>query len=76
MPRPVTHKKSEMPKIEKKPEQIEKCQAPPKKDSGIFGNLETDDIILLIVIVALLLDDCDDKLLVAALGFVFISGIL
>ena len=47
-----------------------------KKDNLIFGNFEADDIILLIVIFALLLEDCEDKLLIAALGFIFVSEIL
>lgn len=43
------------------------------KKGGFFDEIKADDIILIIVVLALLLDDCDDKLLVAALGFVFIS---
>ena len=42
----------------------------------LFGQLEADDIILIAVVLILLADDCDDKLLLLALGFVFISGIL
>lgn len=71
-------------KSEAKPEPI--CPAPPpahvhKKDSGLFengkilGRFEADDVILLIVIVVLLFDDCDDKLLLAALGFVFLADL-
>jgi hypothetical protein len=47
-----------------------------KKSGGILDglhNLQNDDIILLVVILILLLDDCDDKLLIAALGFIFLS---
>lgn len=43
------------------------------KKGGIFDEIKADDIILIVVVLALLLDDCDDKLLVAALGFIFIS---
>ena len=43
---------------------------------NFFGNLNNDDIILLVVIFILLLDDCEDKLLLAALGFIFFAGIL
>lgn len=43
---------------------------------NFFGNLNNDDIILLVIIFILLLDDCEDKLLLAALGFIFFSGII
>ena len=49
-------------------------------DSGgilhnFFGNFNNDDIILLVIIFILLLDNCEDKLLLAALGFIFFSGL-
>ncbi|MDY3031553.1 MAG: hypothetical protein SOS24_07330 [Clostridia bacterium] len=47
-----------------------------KKGGGIFDGFETDDIILLVVIAILLLDDCEDKLLLAALAFVFLADYL
>lgn len=40
---------------------------------GIFDNLENDDIILIVVAIVLFMDDCDDKLLLLALAFIFIS---
>ncbi len=43
------------------------------KNGGLLENIKTDDIILIIVVLALILDDCDDKLLLAALGFIFLS---
>lgn len=43
---------------------------------NFFGNLNNDDIILLVIIFILLLDDCEDKLLLAALGFIFFSGLI
>ena len=43
---------------------------------GFFKNLETDDIILIAIAFLLLADDCDDKILLLAIGFIFISGIL
>ncbi len=46
-----------------------------EKNTKILGNFEVDDIILLAIILILLADDCDDKLLLLALAFVFISGI-
>lgn len=41
---------------------------------GILGGAATDDIILGAIIFALLNDGCDDKLLLLALAFVFLSG--
>lgn len=46
------------------------------QDGKIFGRFELDDVILFVVILVLLMDECDDNLLLIALGFVFISGIL
>ena len=43
--------------------------------SNIFGDLKNDDIILLVIIFVLLIDDCEDKLLLIALGFIFLSGL-
>ena len=47
---------------------------PPPAEGKLFGKFETDDIILGIVILLLLLDDCDEKLLLLAIGFVFLCG--
>lgn len=80
MPTPITYpphreekpeKKEHKEHIEKKP--VKQCQ---ENRGGLLGNLQTDDIILLIVVLVLLIDDCDDKLLLAALGFVFLSDFL
>lgn len=46
------------------------------QDGKILGKFETDDVILIVVAIILLADDCDDKLLLLALGFIFITGIL
>lgn len=46
------------------------------RDGKIFGRFELDDVILFVVILILLLDECDDDLLLIALAFVFISGII
>ena len=54
--------------IEKKPK--------PKEEKGILSKLETDDIILIAIALLLLADDCDDKMLLIAIAFVFISGII
>ena len=60
-----------------KPQKPDKCKKPESisKPTGILGKLETDDIILIAIILILLYDECDDKLLLAAIAFVFISGI-
>ncbi len=46
------------------------------KDGKLFGKFELDDVILIAIIIILLVDDCDDKLLLLALGFIFLSGII
>ncbi len=46
------------------------------QNGKVLGRFETDDIILIVIAVILLADDCDDKLLILALGFVFLSGII
>lgn len=80
MPTPITH--DEKPKRAPERREQEKPAPPPPRPSrcekrgGIFDNIQTDDIILFIVIVALILDDCDDKMLLAALGFIFLSDFL
>ena len=58
---PVHKKKEELPAI--------------LENGKLLGKFELDDIILLAVVVILLADDCDDKLLLLALGFIFITGI-
>lgn len=40
---------------------------------GFLDNLKTDDIILIVVVLLLLIDDCDDKILLLALGFIFLT---
>ncbi len=78
MPKPIMHTYEEKPhkkehKEENKDKQISKKE---EKKEGIFANLETDDLILLVVILALIIDDCDDKILLIALGFIFICQFL
>lgn len=46
----------------------------PTENEKRFGNFESDDIILAVVIFMLLANDCDDKLLLLAIAFIFISG--
>ena len=47
-----------------------------EKNKGFLSKLESDDIILLVVILLLLADNCEDTLLLLAIGFVYISGML
>lgn len=78
MPTPITYE----PRDEKKPVKPERHEPPKEKNerkekkNGLLDNIQTDDVILIIVVLALLLDDCEDKLLIAALGFIFISEFL
>ena len=46
------------------------------QNGKVLGKFETDDIILIVIAIILLADDCDDKLLILALGFVFLSGVI
>ena len=55
---------------------ILKKKPKPKEEKGILSKLETDDIILIAIALLLLADDCDDKMLLIAIAFVFISGII
>ena len=43
------------------------------KTLPFLGDLSSDEIIILAVAIILLADGCDDKLLIAALAFLFIS---
>ena len=70
MPQPIMRRSEKPPEKSAFPK--EKSPSKKKADS-IFGDLENDDIILLVIILILLMDDCSDKLLIAALGFIFFS---
>lgn len=77
MPTPISYE----PRPERAPAKKEHtvpAKRPPEKEKscGLLDSIKTDDIILIIVVLVLLLDDCDDKLLLAALGFIFISDFL
>lgn len=81
MPIPVQRRNEDMrkpmppPKKEKecKEEKIEKKCDKPDNSGGILSGLGTDDLILIVVALVLLIDDCDDKLLLIALAFIFLS---
>ena len=61
MPEPITQKKSDAPK----PARSEAAPIKPEK--------RQDDLILMLVAALLLLNECDDKPLLLALAYVFIS---
>lgn len=75
---------SDMPQLikhEEPPAEVhKKCEEvkpkPPEQPGKVLGRFETDDIILGVIILALLLDDGDDSLLLIALAFVFLTGLL
>ena len=76
---------NDMPQIPRPDHNIQKSTTSPlsKKEEkhintpeNILKKLETDDILLIVVGLLLLLNGCDDVLLLVAIGFVFISGIL
>ena len=45
-------------------------------NKSLIANLKTDDIILIAIALVLLTDGCDDKILLAAIAYIFISEIL
>lgn len=45
-----------------------------QSDANIRGCLQNDDIILIIIAAILLINGCDDKLLIIALAYIFLSG--
>lgn len=46
-----------------------------RKLRRIFSDFETDDYILAGIIIVLILEGCDDYILLAALGYLFIMGL-
>jgi hypothetical protein len=75
MPQPVTdrHQSCAEPAREVHKKENEICEK--EQNNKLFGKFDTDDIILAVVAVMLLANDCDDKLLLLALAFVFLSGL-
>ena len=56
-------------------------QSTPQRESSynirkILNGFKTDDYILLGIIIVLMLEGCDDYILLAALGYLFIMGIM
>lgn len=77
MPKPIDYIPEKRQEHKSEPPRREPPKPRPRpKEKGIgnlLENLQSDDIILLIVILILLMDDCEDKMLLAALGFIFFS---
>lgn len=72
------------PVIKSEPQQtVKKSDAPKENETSsnsalknLFSSaLGSDDIIILIIIIVLLLNDCNDKLLLLALAYIFLSGL-
>ncbi len=76
MPQLIRHE--EAPKeVHTEKKQEKPCPPPQNSETGkILGKFELDDVILGVIILAILLDDADDGLLLAALAFIFLTGIL
>lgn len=66
MPRPVTQKPV--------PSASKAVTQPKPKETQIAKGMRDDDLILLLVIFILIMSGCDDKLLLLALVYVFLSG--
>lgn len=45
-----------------------------KQRSSALSKLQNDDIILIIIVAILLINGCEDKLLIIALAYIFLSG--
>ncbi len=73
MVRPSANKEAEKPK--EKPPEAPAVHKKQKEQKKFLDKLETDDIILVVVALLLLMDECDDKLLILAIGFIFLSGL-
>lgn len=74
-----THTSAPAPPIHNKNENKNNCgnnSSNLVENGKLFGKFELDDIILIVVALLLFADDCDDTLLLLAIGFVFISGLL
>lgn len=76
MPKPITYRPEKPPEKKEKPQAVQEKKEKKTESGSIFDNIHTDDIILIMVVLALLVDDCEDKLLIAALGFIFLSDLL
>lgn len=74
MPKPIVDKKSGELSLrhEDKP-----CPAPKpeQKKEGFLSGIPNDDLILAAVLLILLIDGCEDKLLLAAIGFILLGDI-
>jgi len=71
MPKPV--RETNRPPVHEERE-VHKKEIAPTNPLGFLKNLESDDIILAVIAIMLIVNDCDDKLLLLAIAFVFITG--
>ncbi len=77
MPQLIRHEEAPPKEVHTEKKKEAQCVKPPETETGkLLGRFEIDDVILGVVILALLLDDGDDGLLLAALAFIFLTGIL
>lgn len=67
MPEPLVHKEIKP----APPETV--CEKPHSTEAKTLNKDYKDDIILIVIIFILLMNNCDDKLLLAILGFIFLS---
>lgn len=56
-----------------KPESLPESESHEVK-KPVIGGIKDDDLILLLVIAMLILGNCDDKILLIALIYIFLSG--
>lgn len=63
-PKPILEEINEVKVVHKKP----------PENNKIFNKFEIDDVLLAVVAIVLLMDECDDKLLLLAIGFIFLTG--
>ena len=76
MPKPLKRTPAEKQNRQDKnpaPKKAERQNIVKKTNNTNPINLEKDDIILIAVVLILLTDGCDDKILLAAVGFILVS---
>ena len=75
MPQLIKHE-DEKPEVHNTKNEEKKLLTEQNQPGKFLGRFETDDIILAVIILALLLDDGDDSVLLLALAFIFLTGIV
>ena len=76
MPQLIRRQETEEERVHNEKKQEQKCMQQTQESGKLFGKFEIDDVILAVIILSLLLDDGDDSLLLIALAFVFLTGLL